>query len=85
MPEQSPAPVHFQQLTRLKITSFFVKLCNKPEKLKKTFMAPAGLIRSTPQPPNKQCSFANKNLYGGFTGYLLLSLAHGHNHSAAIL
>ena len=50
-------------------------------------MAPAGLIRSTPQPPYKKFSYAREPFHGGFAGYLLLSLAQGavckrlYNHS----
>jgi hypothetical protein len=33
----------------------------------------AGALRSTPQPPYRQYSFAWQILYGGFAGYLLLS------------
>ena len=50
----------------------------------KIFFYGAGrALRSTPQPPYQFSSFAYHSLYGGFAGYLLLSLAQPHYHAVS--
>ena len=63
--------------SQLTAHSFFSLLL----RCKNNFYGAGRALRSTPQPPYIQSSFARQIDCGGFAGYLLLSLAQPHYHA----